>query len=300
MCTHHTSPATRTVRRVALPILAAVGALAASGSSVGAQPPALTCGSVVTTDVRLTTDLVDCPGSGLVVGASGITIDLAGHVIDGTGSGAGIDNDAGHDHILVRRGTVREFVVGVSLFQADGVRLERLDAVANLDGFAIASSVDVELDRVAAVGNVGPGAGITFSERVTVRRSTFTDNGLWGVVDRFSAQSRHVGNTIVGNEASGLILDRTVGALVERNRVAANASHGIELEAIGDADVVRNDADANGGDGIHIDTPGNVVRGNRAAGNAGGGIVAPDGTFDGGANRGRGNGGTDCTGVICR
>ena len=173
----------------------------------------------------------DCPGSGLVIGAPGVTIDLAGHVIDGTGSGAGIDNEAGHDDVRIRRGTVREFVFGVILFQADGARLERLDAIANLDGFKIASSVDVELDRVTAVGNVGPGVEITFSDQVTVRRSTFTDNGLWGVVDRFSERSRHVGNTIVGNDASGLTLDRTGGAVVERNRIAANAGHGIELVA---------------------------------------------------------------------
>jgi hypothetical protein len=312
MSTHHTSPTARTartartVRRLVLPVLpvlAVAGVLAAPGSPAAATPSALTCGTVVTTDVRLTADLLDCPGSGLVVGAPGVTIDLAGHVIDGTGSGAGIDNAAGHDDVRIRRGTVRDFVFGVVLFQAGGARLERLDAIANLDGFKIASSVDVELDRVTATGNVGPGVEITFSDQVTVRRSTFTDNGLGGVVDRFSERSRHVRNTIVGNDASGLTLDRTGGAVVERNRVAANAGHGIELVAIGDAQVVRNDADANHGDGISIDAPGNVLRANRTTGNAGAGISAPEGTVDGGGNRARGNGGnggTDCTGVSCR
>jgi hypothetical protein len=52
---------------------------------------------VLTTDVRLTADLRNCHGSGLIVGASGSTIDLAGYVIGGNGSGAGIDNEAGHD-----------------------------------------------------------------------------------------------------------------------------------------------------------------------------------------------------------
>ena len=306
MSTHHTSPTARTARTVrrlvlpALPVLAVAGVLAATGSPAGATPSAVTCGTVVTTDVRLTADLVDCPASGLVVGAPGITIDLAGHAIDGTGSGAGIDNEAGHDDVRIRRGTVRDFVFGVVLFQADGARLDRVDAIANLDGFNVASSVDVELDRVAAVGNVGPGVEITFSDQVTVRRSTFTDNGLWGVVDRFSERSHHVGNTIVGNDAPGLTLDRTGGAVVERNRIADNAGHGIELVAVVDAQVVRNDADANSGDGISIDSPGNLLRGNRTAGNAGGGIVAPEGTVDGGGNRARGNGGADCTGVSCR
>ena len=55
-----------------------------------------------------------------MVGAPGITIDLAGHLIDGTGTGSGIDNVAGHDDVRIVRGTVREFLFGVELFETDG------------------------------------------------------------------------------------------------------------------------------------------------------------------------------------
>ena len=158
MSPHHISPATRTACRVALPALAVIGALAAS-SPAGARPSAVTCGAVVTSDVRLTADLLDCPASGIVVGAPAITIDLAGHVVDGTGSGAGIDNEAGHDDVRITRGTLREFVFGVILVQADGTKVDRVVAAANLDGFKIAGSVDVELDRVSADGNAGGGIG---------------------------------------------------------------------------------------------------------------------------------------------
>jgi hypothetical protein len=97
-------------RRVAVaPVLAAVGLPAtvtvAASSSDGTSP---SCGSVFT-DVRLDADLVDCPAAGLVVGAPGITIDLNGHVIDGTGSGVGIDNNGRHDDIHITGGRVTGF-----------------------------------------------------------------------------------------------------------------------------------------------------------------------------------------------
>ena len=43
----------------------------------------VSCGDVITQDTTLDSDLVNCPGDGVVIGASGITLDLAGHTIDG-------------------------------------------------------------------------------------------------------------------------------------------------------------------------------------------------------------------------
>jgi hypothetical protein len=58
--------------------------------------------------VVLTHDLLGCRGDGLVVGASGITIDLGGHTVAGTVSddSVGIRN-AGRAHVLVKNGVVR-------------------------------------------------------------------------------------------------------------------------------------------------------------------------------------------------
>ena len=69
----------------------------------------LQCGERVTEDVRLDSDLRDCPGVGLLIAAEGVTVDLGGHMIDGTGRGTGIVNGYGGDgrrDVLVRNGTV--------------------------------------------------------------------------------------------------------------------------------------------------------------------------------------------------
>jgi nitrous oxidase accessory protein NosD len=276
---------------------------AAVGATVlltaGAQAEAISCGTVVTSDVRLTADLVDCPGSGLVIGASGITVDLAGHVIDGTGSGTGIDNEAGHDDVRILRGTVRDFQFGVHLFQTSRADVERIAARSNMLGVIVARSDDVQLDSVQATANVSNGIDVTFSERVSVRRSIAAGNGLSGIVDRFTEDSTYARNTVTGNSSPGLVLNGSAGVVALRNHASANDSDGFELTLVEDAVLDRNLATANSGNGIFVDQAGNSLTRNRAVDNLGVGIAAPDGTLDGGRNRANGNLGGDCTGVVC-
>ena len=80
--------------------------------------PITACGQVVTTNALLTQDLV-CTGDGIVVGASGITIDLKGFTIRGDRDVGdyGIDDSAGFDNITIMNGMIRNFYLGVD---ADG------------------------------------------------------------------------------------------------------------------------------------------------------------------------------------
>jgi hypothetical protein len=86
----------------------ALALLAPAAYAVPARP--LACDSVVTADVTLTRDIGPCPADGLVVGASGITIDLNGHTVTGTtgddgGSDScdcGINGLGGYDRVTVR------------------------------------------------------------------------------------------------------------------------------------------------------------------------------------------------------
>jgi hypothetical protein len=279
--------------------LAAIGLGATVPLTASADETALTCGTIVTTDVRLRADVLDCAGSGLVVGAPGITIDLAGHIVDGIGIGAGIDNEAGHDDVHVVGGIVREFQFGVHFFETSGGRVERLAAGSNMIGVIVARSDSVQLDRVYATENVSNGIDVTFSERVSVRRSTASGNGLSGMVDRFTQDSTYVGNTVTGNSSAGLVLNGSERVVVLRNHAATNDSTGIELTLVEDGLIARNQAIANASDGIFADQPGNTVARNRAVGNQGIGLAVPDGTIDGGRNRAKGNVGGDCTGVVC-
>jgi Right handed beta helix region len=301
MRTHRHPPphSTRTARRLGVAGLVAFGTVAAAPAMAAAEA-SLTCGAVVTTDVRLDADLVDCAGSGLVVGASEITIDLAGHVVDGTGSGAGIDVSAGHDDLRITGGTVRDFQFGIHFFETSGARVDRVTTESNTIGVIVERSDAAELDRVSTTDNASNGIEVTFSDLIAVRRSTIADNGHGGIFDVASVAARYERNTVVDNVASGLALWQSSGAVVHRNQLGANGTDGIELAGVDDAAIVGNEAFANDQHGISIDEPGNSVARNRAFSNQGAGITAPEGTVDGGRNRAFENLGGDCTGVVCR
>jgi hypothetical protein len=75
-------------------------------------------GAVLTEATKLTGDLSGS-GTGLVVGADGITIDLNGHTLTQTaGSGFGIDNTGGYDGITIKNGCTEVFEEAV---RAEGV-----------------------------------------------------------------------------------------------------------------------------------------------------------------------------------
>jgi hypothetical protein len=76
-------------------------------ASGGGGTPITSCGQVVTTNAFLTQDL-SCPGSdGVVVGASGITIDLKGFTLRGdrTGGTTGVLDIPGYDKVIAPVGT---------------------------------------------------------------------------------------------------------------------------------------------------------------------------------------------------
>ena len=59
-------------------------------------------GDIITGDFVLTSSF-ECSGTGLIIGASGITIDLNGNTISSLdGSGMGIDCTGGHDNVTIK------------------------------------------------------------------------------------------------------------------------------------------------------------------------------------------------------
>jgi hypothetical protein len=92
-------------------------------------PPArrLNCGDVITEDTVLASDLT-CAGNGLTIGADGVTLDLGGHMITGSGTGTGIVVAAGSATLL--GGTVQEFATGI-LSSATSIDIGTINLRAN-------------------------------------------------------------------------------------------------------------------------------------------------------------------------
>src|SRR5256884_9901896 len=128
-----TSPRSRLRSLVRLGVLTvAVTAFFAVGASP-ALAQHVSCGQVITHNTHVKNDLLNCPGDGLVIGASNIKLSLGGHTIDGVNSATadGINNKGGFDNVKVEHGTIQQFRIGIELNGADGNNIEDLTVTPN-------------------------------------------------------------------------------------------------------------------------------------------------------------------------
>src|SRR4051812_23500982 len=68
----------------------------------------LTCGSTVTASTSLTSDLACPSGVAALTLSAGVTLDLRGHTVSGSGSGVGIMVPRAGD-VVIRNGTLTRF-----------------------------------------------------------------------------------------------------------------------------------------------------------------------------------------------
>jgi parallel beta-helix repeat protein len=245
-------------RKAILGGLAACVALALPASSVQADQAG--CGQVLQHSITLSNDLLACAGDGLVVGAAGITVDLNGHLVQGTGLGAGVRN-TGHPDVTIRGGTIRNFdhgvllsetqrnvVAGISVNQTElgGVHLSNADGSQVRDnhvhGFSGAafhltngSSANHVANNAVAAGN---------GEALVVEggsdHNRLEGNRLTGASDSavrvdFSSHNTVVGNVVAGGSDAAITMTGSPRSVVQAN----------DVQGVGDAAILLHDSTAN-------------------------------------------------------
>jgi parallel beta-helix repeat protein len=264
-----------------LAALALAGAAASDDASEGGTAQALTCGQTVTTSVSLTTDLLNCTGHGLVIGANGITINLAGHVISHTGEVNAVGISVGSFRsVTITNGSIRSFLYGIT---------------AGSDSRALR----VQSVRVSASRGYGMIIGAAAS-RITA--NTVFSSALAGILAGGSSDgSRITNNTATGNGEYGIVAagDNT---LVTGNRAVSNGTSGIYANSP-NGTISNNIANSNDQNGIRVPTTlGRPARvgDNKTYFNTELGILAVPGVTDLGDNRAGGNGDLhQCENVVC-
>jgi parallel beta-helix repeat protein len=241
------------VRRLATLIVAAGVAI-----GLAACEPSSDCGRVLTRDTTLRADVVNCPGDGLVVGADGIEVRLAGHTVDGAeGPGSAGIRVAGHHGVVVRGpGRVTGFADGVRVEDGTDDRVRHLEVTENGVGIHLIGAHD------------GRVLGNDVSENENVQQEPHR-----GVLLEDSDGNLLSGNTVVEDDSSGIQLVRS-----HRNRVADNAANGadgtnISLIESNDNEVVGNDTTTSNGEGISLSSSNrNLIADNRTGNAASAGI----------------------------
>jgi parallel beta-helix repeat protein len=248
------------VRRLAL---AAGGCLSLGASSAGAGTPAVGCGATLTKSTTLTADILHCAGTALVIGADGITVNLAGHTISGsnaTGS-EGIAND-GHAGVRILGGG------RISDFRLNGVGMRKAPR-SLVRGLTIL--------RIGAGGVEGEpvSAGIAILDSPG---SQLIGNDVANAVEAYQADGADVinsrGSVVLGNSLShnswdGLVLIGSPGSRIAGNQLDANGNNGTEVNGGSDSvSIIANSADDNQAFGFVLGSARQaLVVGNSARGN---------------------------------
>jgi parallel beta-helix repeat protein len=100
----------------------------------------LACGASVVSNLKLANDL-NCPGDALMIDADGVTLDLNGHVVTGSGMGNGITVRARRD-IVIRGGTIASFVTGIFVAQSSNVTITDNYLTLNREAVFLNGSTD--------------------------------------------------------------------------------------------------------------------------------------------------------------
>jgi parallel beta-helix repeat protein len=217
---------------------------------------------MITQDTTLDSDLVDCPGSGVLVAADGVTLDLAGHLIDGTDGPRppfGVATFGRVSGVTITGGRIHGFHYGVLSASGPSV-VSDLELSGNHEGIVLAGAREPTVERVLAHGNDGSALNMPGARNAVVRDNVMSDN------------------------SAGISGANATGALIEQNVFERNAFHGVRLAGLADSVVDDNRIEASGIFGLRFEevSNGNVMRGNRVSGSGMDGISLAD---DSGENR---------------
>ena len=262
-------------RRAAVGALLVSGAIVVPASSVSADQVA--CGQVLTTSVTLGNSLSGCAGDGVVIGASGITVDLNGHSIDGVGLGVGIRND-GHADVTVRNGRVTQFdygavlgpgttrntVAGISFAETEWSAIQLNGATAN----------QLHHNSVTAFSDVGIHLFNGASGNLLADTTVGAGNGESIVVEAGSDHNRLQGNTVSESSDTSVRVHGSARTTIIGNRIAGGSDVAVLIEAAPETVVQSNDVGGVGDAGVLIsEASRNVVRFNALRGSADAGII---------------------------
>lgn len=293
--------------RLRIPVLGALATVLTLPMAGTAVATHVACGSVITTNTVLDSDVGPCPQGGVVVGADNITLDLNGHRIFGV---VGVPADGvgvmltGRTGVTVKNGTITDFDAGVALVAGGGNTVTGITARDNIsalgvgdwgDGIAMNNSIDNVITNNNVIHN-GPFDGIGLfgvSKGNTISGNLVKDNNIesgptTNQDDGIRLEPNTSNNTVTGNtvEGSGLegiaIFASSTGNTVTNNVVRDNGFHdknqqrrgdGIRAFQTGNTNTIQgNSVFGNAASGIRIDSQLNQILTNTTGGND----AAPD------------------------
>jgi parallel beta-helix repeat protein len=271
------------------------GAAGSASERLGLQPNSgiASCGQVITQDVTLTSDLNCDSGDGLIVGASGITINLNGYSITGPNGGGGSqeaanptgsqeaanptsadsDDENGGQQQEEEAAAEEEEAVNPTSADSDdenGGQQQEEEAAAeeepeirpvttrqNTADYDGSSGILVANADNVAIAGLGEISGFS-------RGVTFLGSSGGAVTDIqlanndigavvASSEGTEISRNTITNNGIAVVSDGSNGGVTAFNQIVANVEQGILLVGSSDNVVAANNMYGNGGSGIFLD-----------------------------------------------
>jgi hypothetical protein len=307
------------------------------GEDRSVTTPNLDCGDVITADVALSASLAcgSFGDPGLIVGADGVDINLAGNqlrgpeFISGSNTPTAIDNTGGYDDVTVRNGSITSWGQALDLSGASFNVIRNVNVTNNTSGIEVRGG---ESNLIRSVQGIRANARFSFglmavgSEALVVADSS---GGFWSIqgdgirilrnqvggageqgtcLDVSGNGTRTVANVVTGCQAVGIEIGPGASNVVTDNEVSQvtvgrfGAPDGISVHPFTAGNVLlRNYVHEAADDGIDVRATDSELGDNRAEDNGDLGIDAVAGVTDLGGNTATGNGNPlQCRNVFCQ
>ena len=197
------------------------------------------CGATILADLELDQDLA-CPGSGLIVGADGITLNLNGHVISGTGVGDGVAI-VGRTDVTVKGGRIQNFVAGVRIASSSDNDIKDNALVGNTEGIDCAAG---------CVGN-------------TIKENEFRENRARGIMLRGTTSDNVVKENVFTGNRVGILLFGAVNSIVKENILSSSIVANIRVNVLATGNLIKENTASSSPAGIEfLVTPTGSAKGN--------------------------------------
>jgi len=180
--------------------------------------------------VTLTADIRNHSGSCIEFGAGDIELDCQNHLIDGTGSGHGVQA-FGLDGNTVRNCIVSDFVDGIYLAYSSNSTLANNTPGSNTHGIRLWYSHDNSVANNTAHSNSLYGIYLAYSRRNTMANNDLDSNGWYSMLLRESNNNSISLNTMDSNTYEGLFLYGAFNNSIRENRACSNELLGFNIQA---------------------------------------------------------------------
>jgi parallel beta-helix repeat protein len=262
----------------------------AASERLGLQPNSgiASCGQVVTQDVTLTSDLNCDSGDGLIVGASGITINLNGYSITGPNGGGGGEavnptsansgNSDGGEEAAVNptsansengnggqeeaaanseneneneNGGQEEAAAAAAEPEVTPVSTRQTADYDGSSGILVANADNVAISGLGEISGFSRGVTFLGSSGGALTDIQLANNDIGAVVA--SSEGTEISRNTITNNGIAVVSDASNGGVTAFNQIVANLEQGILLLGSSDSVVAANNMYGNGASGIYLD-----------------------------------------------